>query len=223
MSSPKYHFFQEELEPYEIFKQFKKCQWSSPEITKCIENIQQELFNHNFKLCRSSNNTLYFSKAGGVNAAYIGTFLNILSINEKIWLWENQFSISAKYITISEYKHINEEKTSIIIGIMHFPGNKEIEYNTSEYKNNDKINKYGIEFPETYDWYVAHGNIGRSTQIKNVYDDSTNDVINDAINKAIKNWNSIKIENQSKFKKNYKDFHPSTEKEYWEYKQKNSK
>lgn len=226
--NPKYHFFKDELEPHEIQyysngRRLDEERWSTPEIANCATKIKEELLKRGYKLCKNnSHKSLYFSKPEGVSAAYVGTFLNIFSCNEKVWNWYNQFATTAKYIVVSEVERNNgtTKNQSVSIGVLYFPGLSKVEYFTSNNRaNGGKVNNHGVEIPKKYNWCSAGSSVGKSERIKKLRVESSDKIIFNAIKKAEDMWNMIKIEDQSKFEKDYNDFPPSTEKEYkiyWE-------
>lgn len=230
METPKYHFFKDELESHEIQyysngTRIDQERWSTDEIATCVNKIKEELFKRGYRLARlNGQRSLYFTKPEGVSAAYIGTFLNTFSCHQKIWNWYNQFSTSAKYITVSEVERGNGtvKNQSVAIGVLHFPGSNEVKYYTSENKGSGgQINEYGVEIPKTYDWCSAGGKSGKGERVKKFRVETKDSTILKYINEAEVKWQAIEIEDQSRFERDPADFPPSTEKEYWAYREEN--
>lgn len=225
MQNPKYKFFRDELEDFEVSHFQDRSEiggnWSTPEISAGVEKIIIELENQGFKrTVNISQNSLSFAKPEHYNAAYIGTFVNPYSFEDKLFWYSDVFMLSYKCITLTEAAPNKATKTpSIVMTVQHFPGGKSCEYITAKNEiNPGKTNKYGLLIPETYIKCCSVSEDLKLIKIKKFKPSISKKILNQTIDKAISTIDKISINDMSQFEADCNDFPPDTTKKYWEWK-----
>lgn len=224
MTNPKYKFFRSELADHEILKYSNgreiEPRWSTKELKEGAERVIAELEKRGYKRMRfASNTSISFSKPEFCNSAYVGTFVNSFSYNEKYFHWSDAFATAHKSIELHEVNRGNGTvaNASLSISVVCFPGPTEVTYYTNNEREGGKINKYGVERPKTTDWCSMNGRSGTNTRIRKFRPTVSDNVLNKILNEAEALIDTLEINDMSKFEKDHKDFPLENDKEYWEY------
>ena len=221
MTNPKYKFFYDELENDDVLRydNGKEVTFepSTPELKKGVERIVKELEARGFHRTSSQcQNSVSFSKPEFCKAAYVGTFVNPYSFNDKVWCWKNRFALSQAYITLGEvYRHNGTaSNASLSVSVCWTNANRP-DYVT--YKNGvdaGKVNDYGVEIPFTYDAVYVGGIKGNGTEIRKFKPTVSDKVLKKILDKAEEVINAVVLFDPSEFEVDAKDYHESTEEEW---------
>lgn len=221
MSNPKHKFFRDELTEKEVtrYDNGKEVTFepSTPELKEGAEKIIKELEARGFRrTATSSQYSVSFSKPEFFKSAYIGTFVNPYSFNDKVWCWRNRFALSQAYITIGEvYRHNGASKNASLSVSVCWSNAEKPNYVT--YKNGvdaGKMNDYGVEIPFTYDAVYVGGIKVKGEEIRKFKPTVSDKVLKKILDKAEETINAVVLFDPSVFEVDAKDYHESTEEEW---------
>lgn len=226
MTNPKYKFFRDELENDDVLRYANgkevTFEPSTPELKEGVKRIVEGLEARGFRrTAHQCQNSVSFSRPEFCKSAYIGTFVNPYSFNDKVWCWRNRFALSQAYITIGEvYRHNGTaSNASLSVSVCWSNANKP-DYMT--YKNGDagKVNDYGVEIPFSYDAVYVRGIRLNGEEIRKFKPTVSDRVLKNILDKAVEVINTVELLDPSIFEVDAKDYHESTEKEWKEWKEK---
>lgn len=223
MTNPQYKFFRDELKETEVvrYSNGKEVSFepSTPELKEGVERIVKELEARGFRRTSTgSQNSVSFSRPEFCKAAYVGTFVNPYSFNDKVWCWKNRFAVSEACITIREvYRHNGASRNaslSVSVGWVNF--DRQPKYTTEKWLGVDagKVNDYGVEIPFTYDAVYVGGIKGNGEEIRKFKPTVSDRVLKNILDKAEEVINTVELFDPSVFEVDAKDYHESTEKEW---------
>lgn len=221
MPNPKHKFFRDELTENEVvrYDNGKEVTFepSTPELKQGAEKIIKELEARGFRrTATSSQYSVSFSKPEFFKSAYIGTFVNPYSFNDKVWCWRNRFALSQAYITIGEvYRHNGTSKNASLSVSVCWSNAEKPNYVT--YKNGvdaGKMNDYGVEIPFTYDAVYVGGIRVKGEEIRKFKPTVSDKVLKKIVDKAEESINAVELFDPSVFEVDAKDYHESTEEEW---------
>lgn len=220
MTNPKYKFFYDELENDDVLRyangkevSFKP---STPELKEGVERIVKELEVRGFRrTATGSQNSVSFSRPEFCKAAYVGTFVNPYSFNDKVWCWRNRFALSQAYITIGEvYRHNGASKNASLSVSVCWSNAEKPSYETHKNVDAGKVNDYGVEIPFTYDAVYVRGIRLNGKEIRKFKPNVSDRVLKNILDKAEEVINTVELLDPSVFEVDAKDYHESTEKEW---------
>lgn len=221
MTNPQCKFFYDELNEEEVvrYSNGKEVSFepSTPELKEGVERIVKELEARGFRrTAHQCQNSVSFSRPEFCKAAYIGTFVNPYSFNDKVWCWRNRFALSQAYITVGEvYRHNGASKNASLSVSVCWSNAEKPDYVT--YKNNvdaGKVNDYGVEIPFTYDAVYVRGIRLNGEEIRKFKPNVSDKVLKNILDKAEEVINTVELFDPSVFEVDAKDYHKSTENEW---------
>ena len=221
MENPKYKFFLDEYtleeRPRYSNGKLQETYWSTPELEAGAKRVIAEMQRRGYRIFGVGAGTaISFSKPEFISSAYIGTFLNPFSVNEKVWLYTNHFASCYKYINLSEvFRHNGiANNASFRLNIGFHPGPKTLEYKSEPMKEGGRLNEYGLEVPKTYEWVSGESVACYYDEVKKFRPDVSDKVLARALDKAEELIAKYQIEDMSKFEKDQNDFPLDTTLEY---------
>ena len=223
--NPQYKFFYDELENDDVLRYANgkevTFEPSTPELKKGVERIVKELEARGFRRTSSQcQNSVSFSKPEFCKAAYVGTFVNPYSFNDKVWCWRNRFALSQAYITLGEvYRHNGTASNASLSVSVCWSNAEKPNYVTYENGDAGKMNSYGVEIPRTYDTVYAGGAVVKGKEVRKFKPNVSDKVLKNILDKAEEVINTVELLDPSGFEVDAKDYHESTEKEWREWKE----
>lgn len=213
MTNPKYKFFQDELESWELEKygdgKYVQPHWSTEELKDCADRIAKELEARGFRLMRVSGFGYAYAKPEHCKAAYVGTFVNPYTKgNGKVTLYQDQFYITKKYIGIEEVNRHNgtANNATIRISVDWMDSDRTPEYKT--------YNTSADHTGEDYETVIGLPCMQKSKEIRKIRPTISDKVLNKVLDQAETELDNISIHDPSSYEKNAEDYPKSTFKEW---------